>query len=99
MFAVSGVMQAMLLLMCIAWKFRQRRLRIDDFGHPLPPSSAELGESASRTRSVSQDEEDEEARPQLTDEEIVRAMLGERTPLLQGQKKKFGSGFLRVFRR
>lgn len=36
MFAVSGVMQAILLVICIAWKLRQRRLHIDDFGHPLP---------------------------------------------------------------
>jgi hypothetical protein len=35
MFAVSGVMQSSLLAMCIAWKFRQRRLKIDDFGRPL----------------------------------------------------------------
>jgi len=38
MFAVSAIMQASLLAMCIAWKFRQRRLRIDDFGHPLDES-------------------------------------------------------------
>jgi len=35
MFAVSSIMQASLLAMCIAWKFRQRRLKIDDFGRPL----------------------------------------------------------------
>jgi hypothetical protein len=35
MFAVSGVMQGSLLIMCIAWKFRQRSLGIDDFGRPL----------------------------------------------------------------
>jgi hypothetical protein len=28
-------MQAILLGMCITWHYRQRRLRIDDFGHPL----------------------------------------------------------------
>ena len=36
MFAVSGIMQAMLLIMCICWKYRQNRLGIDDFGNPLP---------------------------------------------------------------
>ncbi|KAF8553465.1 hypothetical protein OG21DRAFT_1586416 [Imleria badia] len=35
MFAVSAVMQACLLAMCLAWKIRQRRLGIDDFGRPL----------------------------------------------------------------
>jgi len=32
---VSAVMQACLLVMCFAWKIRQRRLGIDDFGRPL----------------------------------------------------------------
>jgi hypothetical protein len=35
MYAVSGIMQAILLGMCITWKLRQRRLGVDDFGHPL----------------------------------------------------------------
>lgn len=35
MFAVSGVMQGSLLVMCIAWKLRQGKLGIDDFGKPL----------------------------------------------------------------
>ncbi|KII91525.1 hypothetical protein PLICRDRAFT_38295 [Plicaturopsis crispa FD-325 SS-3] len=37
-FAVAGVMQGSLLIMCIVWKVRQHRLHIDDFGHPLPHS-------------------------------------------------------------
>ncbi|KAG1807470.1 uncharacterized protein BJ212DRAFT_1386897 [Suillus subaureus] len=40
MFAVSGIMQTALLVMCIAWKFRQRRLRIDDFGYSLDSASS-----------------------------------------------------------
>ncbi|KAG0693589.1 hypothetical protein DFH29DRAFT_963792 [Suillus ampliporus] len=40
MYAVSGIMQAALLTMCIAWKFRQRRLKIDDFGCPLDSGSS-----------------------------------------------------------
>lgn len=35
MFAVSGIMQGTLLIMCIFWKIRQSKLGIDDFGHPL----------------------------------------------------------------
>ncbi|KAG7095524.1 hypothetical protein E1B28_006262 [Marasmius oreades] len=35
-FAVAGIMQGTLLLLCICWKFRQHRLLIDDFGNPLP---------------------------------------------------------------
>ena len=35
MYAVAAVMQGCLLTMCVAWKFRQGRLGIDDFGRPL----------------------------------------------------------------
>ena len=34
-YAVAGTMQGMLLAMCIIWKLRQSKLRIDDFGNPL----------------------------------------------------------------
>jgi len=34
-FAVAGVMQGTLLIMCLFWKVRQARLGIDDFGRPL----------------------------------------------------------------
>ncbi|KAH7101848.1 hypothetical protein BKA62DRAFT_702492 [Auriculariales sp. MPI-PUGE-AT-0066] len=34
-FAVAGVMQGVLLAMCIVWKARQTRLGIDDFGNPI----------------------------------------------------------------
>ncbi|KAK7449313.1 hypothetical protein VKT23_013456 [Stygiomarasmius scandens] len=32
-FAVAGICQGILLVMCITWKIRQRKLGIDDFGH------------------------------------------------------------------
>ncbi|CAK5278264.1 unnamed protein product [Mycena citricolor] len=35
-YAVAGMMQFTLLGICVAWKLRQRRLHIDDFGEPLP---------------------------------------------------------------
>jgi uncharacterized protein with PQ loop repeat len=34
-YAVAGIMQGMLLAMCIIWKLRQSKLAIDDFGNPL----------------------------------------------------------------
>ncbi|KAF9648257.1 hypothetical protein BDM02DRAFT_3096895, partial [Thelephora ganbajun] len=34
-YAVAGIMQGMLLAMCIIWKLRQSKLRIDDFGNSL----------------------------------------------------------------
>ncbi|WRT69175.1 uncharacterized protein IL334_006159 [Kwoniella shivajii] len=41
-YAVTGGMQGALLVICVLWKRRQKRLGIDDFGHPLnsPPSLA-----------------------------------------------------------
>ncbi|KDQ32676.1 hypothetical protein PLEOSDRAFT_1032971, partial [Pleurotus ostreatus PC15] len=47
-FAVAGVMQGTLLVMCIFWKVRQQRLGIDDFGHSLASPTAAL-ESAVET--------------------------------------------------
>lgn len=34
-YMVAGLMQGMLLAMCLIWKLRQSKLRIDDFGNPL----------------------------------------------------------------
>ena len=88
MFAVSGIMQAMLLVMCIFWKLRQRRLGIDDFGHPLEPTIVPTNGADD-----AEDEDDGERRPQVPDEEIVRAMMGEDTPLLKhGRRRDLGAG-------
>ena len=35
-YAAAGVLQGILLLMCLAYKARQARLGIDDYGNPLP---------------------------------------------------------------
>ena len=88
MFAVSGIMQAMLLIMCFFWKLRQRRLGIDDFGHPLKPTIVPTNGADD-----AEDEDDGERRAQLPDVEIVRAMMGEDTPLLKhGRRRDFGAG-------
>ncbi|KAF7768610.1 hypothetical protein Agabi119p4_7853 [Agaricus bisporus var. burnettii] len=34
-FLAAGVVQATLLVICIAWKFRPCQLGIDDFGNPV----------------------------------------------------------------
>ncbi|EJU01548.1 hypothetical protein DACRYDRAFT_22645 [Dacryopinax primogenitus] len=36
-YAAAGIMQGLLLILCIVWKVRQARLGIDDFGNPLSP--------------------------------------------------------------
>lgn len=41
-FLVAGVMQSILLVMCFAWKVRQRKLGIDDFGNPLKLNTGEV---------------------------------------------------------
>lgn len=51
MYAVSGALQAVLLLMCLAWKARQTRLGIDDFGNPLHPIASTSEDSPPSTPS------------------------------------------------
>lgn len=41
-FLVAGIMQGSLLVLCILWKIRQRRLGIDDFGNAIVPSAVEV---------------------------------------------------------
>lgn len=36
MYLVAAIMQGILLVLCLAWKRRQHRLGIDDFGIPIP---------------------------------------------------------------
>ncbi|KAF8604799.1 hypothetical protein BDV93DRAFT_522124 [Ceratobasidium sp. AG-I] len=42
MFAMAGIMQGILLVMCLFWKQRQSRLGIDDYGRPLADVSSGL---------------------------------------------------------
>jgi len=39
-FAIAAVLQGCLLAMCIAWKIRQSKLQIDDFGNSLIPANS-----------------------------------------------------------
>lgn len=39
MFAMAGIMQGVLLVLCLFWKRRQSRLGIDDYGRPLTTGS------------------------------------------------------------
>ncbi len=92
MYAVSGIMQAILLVMCLFWKARQRRLNIDDFGHPLDPAAHIYnGEGESVEVSVPDDVEEDVRDGSDTDlERRARIVLGEETPLMGGRKKKGG---------
>ncbi|CAE6426953.1 unnamed protein product [Rhizoctonia solani] len=42
-YAAAGIMQGMLLLMCLRWKRRQAKLNIDDYGRPLAPNERAAG--------------------------------------------------------
>lgn len=112
MYAVSGIMQAILLFMCIAWKVRQRRLHIDDFGHPLPTDdeitspvlhTGYTDVSAQDGITQSEHQDDSSTQVPVPDIEIVRAMLGEDTPLLKNGKRRDSlgkkKGWLSLFRR
>lgn len=83
-------MQASLLVMCLLWKARQARLRIDDFGNKIGPDVPIVTVTNSDPDSLEQEVEDFES--------------GEQTPLLRqggdtrpkGDKRSF---FAWIFRR
>ena len=78
MYAVSAIMQACLLFVCFAWKVRQRRLGIDDFGRPLGEAAADSVEGETRTPS------EEEARVSVvTEGDESDETAREDTPLLK----------------
>jgi len=83
-FAVAGVMQGSLLVMCIAWKLRQRRLGLDDFGHSLSltESNANTGTSDLATHAPLLAVVDIAA----VDGELGVDGTGEEIPLLGGKK-------------
>ncbi|KAA1474477.1 hypothetical protein DENSPDRAFT_841076 [Dentipellis sp. KUC8613] len=82
-FLVAAVMQACLLVMCIFWKFRQQRLHIDDFGHPLP--NADEPPSPNMVRGPEQDVPVQEAVEDAVEGSILETPVteaDERTSLL-----------------
>ncbi|KAJ7199634.1 hypothetical protein GGX14DRAFT_661548 [Mycena pura] len=58
-YAVAGIMQCTLLSICIAWKMRQRRLGIDDFGQRHSPATAASYCDAEEGGAGASEEEDE----------------------------------------
>jgi hypothetical protein len=78
MFLVAAIMQGVLLVMCLCWKVRQRRLRIDDFGRPLRNSPLpELPTTDGTDDGESDDDEDsvEEDMVSIGPEEAEQASL------------------------
>lgn len=80
-------MQGVLLVMCLWWKVRQRRLYIDDFGHPLtdrPLPELPITDGLDDGESV--DEADEDA----IDDDLVSISRDEAegAPLLRDRRRK-----------
>ena len=88
MFLVAAVMQGVLLFMCICWKVRQQRLRIDDFGHPLRNSP--LPELPSTDRLDDGESVEESMEEEYMEEDIVSisAEEAEQAALLGRRKKR-----------
>ncbi|KAF8128946.1 hypothetical protein EV363DRAFT_1220844 [Boletus edulis] len=89
MYAVSAVMQAFLLIMCFAWKIRQRRLGIDDFGRPLGEAAEAPIEEATSTPS-----EEEDGVSIVIEGDVDDAAAREDTPLLKSRSVVHRGGVL-----
>ncbi|KAG6380064.1 hypothetical protein JVT61DRAFT_8146 [Boletus reticuloceps] len=89
MYAVSAVMQACLLIMCFAWKIRQRRLGIDDFGRPLGEAAEVPIEEATSTPS-----EEEDGVSIVIEGEVGDEAAREDTPLLKPRNVVHRGGVL-----
>lgn len=90
-------MQSILLIMCLFWQRRQRKLQIDDFGNPLPVGSdAESPIPVRRGRELDREGLSVTEAVDTAIESDVRVQYGieheihvprEETPLLIGGKK------------
>jgi hypothetical protein len=85
MFLVAAIMQGVLLFMCISWKVRQRRLRIDDFGRPLRnsplpelPSADRLDDGESAEEIMEEDSMEEDIVSISPEDAEQAALLGRR---------------------
>jgi hypothetical protein len=102
MFLVAAIMQGVLLFMCICWKVRQRRLRIDDFGRPLRnaplpelPSSDRPDDGESVEETMEDGDSMEEDIVSISPEEAEQAaLLGRRKKRKIIRKRKWWTKWL-----
>jgi len=95
-YAAAGIMQGCLLVLCLVWKARQRRLGVDDFGKPLPdhdPDSTAPHPQPHRTATANSEEGQLHRQPTLGPAvveqgrgEVGLIHSGERAPLLSGPR-------------
>lgn len=88
-YATAGVMQGSLLVMCLAWKVRQARLGMDDFGKPI---GADVP-----TVTLTSTEQNVSEETALTPNQDALGAINEHTPLLRKQGTTGGSGKFRDF--
>jgi hypothetical protein len=92
MFLVAAIMQGILLIMCLCWRVRQRKLRIDDFGRPLrnsPLPELPITDGLNDGESVEETAEDSE----YMEEDLVSISPEEAEQLsMMGRRKKRKSG-------
>jgi hypothetical protein len=101
MFLVAAIMQGVLLFMCLCWKVRQNRLRIDDFGHPLRnsplpdlPSTDRLDDGESVEETMEEDYMEEDIVSISGEEAEQAALLGRRKKRKITMKRKWWTKWL-----
>lgn len=85
---MAGILQGLLLIMCICWLIRQRRLGIDDFGNPIDP----LPESPIGVAIVPDEGAPVEVAVDDAVDSDVRYDSGEQTPLLSTKQDERRTG-------
>ena len=93
-YAVDGIMQGILLAMCIVFRGRQHALGLDDFGRPLaPPPSYPTSQSFEDDTIVVEDTA--RSSPRV----LVDEAVGEDTPLLRTDATKQRKGLFSWLKR
>lgn len=90
-YAVTGILQGTLLVMCLCWKTRQHKLGIDDFGNPLAPVQSSLDSPVAVTHGPEDGEPVQEAVNAAVESDIHNvdgANATEVTPLLKQDSSK-----------
>jgi hypothetical protein len=97
MFLVAAIMQGVLLVMCLCWKVRQRRLRIDDFGRPLrnsPLPALPTTNGSDDGESAEEDDSMEEDIISISPEEAEQASLLGRRKKRKSRKRRWWTKWL-----
>ena len=88
-------MQCSLLIMCLFWKARQRKLGIDDFGNPLdaPQNLDTALPDGAPVEAAVEDAVESDVRVDVVEDDVDS---GETTPLLKSHKDPKSRGWRRL---